>query len=127
VNNFEWIGKKLLVVDDEELNWIFIRDLITPTQAQLIWAKNGKEAVDIYQYDPNIDLILMDFRMPVMNGFEATKTIRSFDAEIPIIALTAYAHEEEKELILHAGCNAFLSKPVSNDQLFKTVNHFLIN
>lgn len=127
VNNFEWIGKKLLVVDDEELNWIFIRDLLTPTQAKLIWAKNGKEAVDIYQYDPNIDLILMDFRMPVMNGFEATKTIRSFDSEIPIIALTAYAHEEEKDLILHAGCNAFLSKPVSNDQLFKTVNHFLIN
>lgn len=127
ISNFEWIGKKLLVVDDEELNWIFIRDLMKPTQANLIWAKNGKEAVDIYQGDANIDLILMDFRMPVMNGFEATKVIRSFDPEIPIIALTAYAQEEEKELILHAGCNAFLSKPVRNEQLFSMINHFLVN
>ncbi|HEX3007739.1 MAG TPA: PAS domain-containing protein [Bacteroidales bacterium] len=127
VNNFEWIGKKLLVVDDEELNWIFIRDLIKPTKAELIWARNGKEAVDIYQGDSNIDLILMDFRMPVMNGFEATKVIRSFDSQIPIIALTAFAQEDEKELILHAGCNAFLSKPVGNDQLIKMVNHFLQN
>jgi len=127
VKKFEWVGKKLLVVDDEELNWFFMRDLILPTQAQLIWAKNGKEAVEIYQDDTNIDLILMDFRMPVMNGFEATKAIRSFDPKIPIIALTAYAQDEEKELILHAGCNAFLSKPVHNEQLFKMVNHFLVN
>jgi PAS domain S-box-containing protein len=127
VNNFEWIGKKLLVVDDEELNWIFIRDLIKPTKAETIWARNGKEAVDIYQGNSNIDLILMDFRMPVMNGFEATKVIRSFDSQIPIIALTAFAQEDEKELILHAGCNAFLSKPVGNDQLIKMVNHFLQN
>lgn len=125
VNTFEWVGKKLLVVDDEELNWKFLRDLIEPTQAKLIWAKNGKEAVDIYQVDTSIDLILMDFRMPVMNGFEATRAIRSFDSEIPIIALTAYAQEEERDLILHAGCNAFLSKPVRNELLFKTVNQYL--
>ncbi|NJO69135.1 MAG: PAS domain-containing protein [Bacteroidetes bacterium] len=125
VTNFDWIGKKLLVVDDEELNWTFIRDLMKPTQAQLIWAKNGQEAVDICQEDTKIDLVLMDFRMPVMNGFEATRAIRSFDTNIPIIALTAYAQEEEKELILHAGCNAYLSKPVRNEQLFKIVNHFL--
>lgn len=125
VNKYEWIGKKLLVVDDEELNWLFIRDLIQPTKAQLVWAKNGQEALEIYQRDSNIDLILMDFRMPVMNGYEATMAIRSFDSGIPIIALTAYAQDEEKDLILHAGCNAFLSKPVRNEQLFKMVNHFL--
>ncbi len=125
VNKYEWIGKKLLVVDDEELNWLFIRDLIQPTQAQLVWAKNGQEAIEIFQQDTNIDLILMDFRMPVMNGYEATKAIRSFDSGIPIIALTAYAQDGEKDLILHAGCNAFLSKPVRNEQLFKMVNHFL--
>lgn len=125
VNKYDWIGKKLLVVDDEELNWLFIRDLIQPTQAQLVWAKNGQEALEIYQRDTNIDLILMDFRMPVMNGYEATMAIRSFDSGIPIIALTAYAQDEEKDLILHAGCNAFLSKPVRNEQLFKMVNYFL--
>jgi PAS domain S-box-containing protein len=127
VSNFEWMGKKLLVVDDEELNWIFIRELMQPTQAQLIWAKNGREAVDIYQYDTNIDLILMDYRMPEMNGFEATKVIRSFDSEIPIIAITSYAQDEARDLIMHAGCNAFLSKPVHNEQLFNTINHFLVN
>lgn len=92
---------------------------------KLVWAKNGQEALEIYQRDSNIDLILMDFRMPVMNGYEATMAIRSFDSGIPIIALTAYAQDEEKDLILHAGCNAFLSKPVRNEQLFKMVNHFL--
>jgi PAS domain S-box-containing protein len=127
VKKRDWIGKKLLIVDDEELNWLFIRDLIEPTQAQLIWAKNGQEALEIFQYDTKIDLILMDFRMPVMNGYEATMAIRSFDPVIPIIALTAFAQDEERELIVHAGCNAFLSKPVHNEQLFNTVNYFLEN
>jgi PAS domain S-box-containing protein len=125
--DFHWMGKKLLVVDDEELNWIFIRELIKPTDAQLVWAKNGQEAIDICQYDSKIDLVLMDFKMPVLNGFEATKAIRCFDSKIPIIALTASAQDEQKQLSIHAGCNAFLSKPVVNEQLFKIVNHYLIN
>lgn len=124
VSNCEWNGKKLLVVDDEELNWILMQEIIKPTQAELVWAKNGREAVDIYQYDTSIDLILMDYRMPEMNGFEATKAIRSFDSEIPIIAITGYSHDE-RDLIMHAGCNAFLSKPVVNEQLFDTINNFL--
>lgn len=127
INKYDWIGKRLLVVDDEELNWVFIRDLLGPTKAELIWAKNGKEAVEIFRDTANIDLILMDFRMPVMNGYEATRTIRSFDSEIPIIALTAYSHEEEKDLILHAGCNAYLSKPVHDEQLINLVNRFFDN
>lgn len=126
-NNFEWKGKKIMVVDDEELNWIYLRDFITPTLAQPIWAKNGKEAVEIYRQDSSIDILIMDFRMPVMNGFDATKEIRSFDQKVPVIALTAYAQQEEKDLFLNAGCNAFLSKPIRTEQLFKILNHFLVN
>ena len=79
----------------------------------LLWAKDGFEAVEMYkQYCP--DLILMDIKMPRMNGLEATHIIRSYSKDIPIIALTAYAFEADKELALEAGCNDFVTKPISD-------------
>lgn len=127
IKNIQLPGKKLLIVDDEELNWLFMRDLLTPTRAELIWAKNGREAVDICQYDPQINMVFMDFRMPEMNGYEATKAIRSFDSSVPIIALTAYAQEEDRELCLNVGCNDYLSKPVRNEQLVNIMVQYFYN
>ena len=80
-------------------------------------AKNGQEAVDYCATDSKLDLILMDLKMPVMNGFEATKIIKKKHPKIPIIAQTAYSSESDKIKATKAGCDEFISKPISKEQL----------
>lgn len=76
-------------------------------------AKNGKEAIDFCNSNKNIVLVLMDLKMPVINGFDATKTIRTKHSDLKIIAQTAYSSEHDKIKALQAGCNAFITKPVN--------------
>lgn len=89
----------------------------------LIWAKDGVEAIEMFkQHHP--ELILMDIKMPRMDGLEAIRIIRTYSEEIPIIALTAYAFEADKEKALEAGCNDFVTKPVSEKALKKALSKF---
>ena len=112
--------KKILVAEDVESNFILLKNLIGK-EYTLLWAKDGFETVEMYkQYQP--DLILMDIKMPRMDGFEATHIIRSYSKEIPIIALTAYAFEADRELALEAGCNDFVTKPVSEKILRRVLD-----
>lgn len=112
--------KKILVAEDVESNFILLKNLIGKDYT-LLWAKDGFEAVEMYkQYHP--DLILMDIKMPRMNGLEATHIIRSYSKEIPIIALTAYAFDADKELALEAGCNDFVTKPISDKALRRALD-----
>ena len=114
VNRVQQI-KKILVAEDVESNFILLKNLIG-REYTLLWAKDGVEAIEMYkQYQP--DLILMDVKMPRMDGLEATHIIRSYSKEIPIIALTAYAFEADKELALEMGCNDFVTKPISERTL----------
>ncbi len=112
--------KKILVAEDVESNFILLKNLIGK-EYTLLWAKDGFEAVEMYKlYQP--DLILMDIKMPRMDGLEATHIIRSYSKEIPIIALTAYAFEADRELALEAGCNDFVTKPVSEKILRRVLD-----
>lgn len=114
--------KRILVAEDVESNFILLKNLIGK-EYTLLWAKDGFEAVEMYkQYHP--DLILMDIKMPRMNGLEATHIIRTYSREIPIIALTAYAFESDRELALEAGCNDFVTKPVSERTLKKALDKY---
>ena len=107
--------KKILVAEDVDSNFVLIKNMIGKDYT-LLWAKDGFEAVEMYkQFQP--DLILMDIKMPRMGGLEATRIIRSYSKEIPVIALTAYAFEADKEQALEAGCNDFVTKPVSKAAL----------
>ena len=100
--------KKILVAEDVDSNFVLIKNMIGKDYT-LLWAKDGFEAVEMYkQFQP--DLILMDIKMP-------TRIIRSYSKEIPVIALTAYAFEADKEQALEAGCNDFVTKPVSKAAL----------
>ncbi len=119
VNRVQQI-KKILVAEDVESNFILLKNLIG-REYTLLWAKDGVEAIEMYkQYQP--DLILMDIKMPRMDGLEATHIIRSYSKEVPIIALTAYAFETDKELALEMGCNDFVTKPVSERTLRKALD-----
>ena len=123
VNRVQQI-KKILVAEDVESNFILLKNLIG-REYTLLWAKDGVEAIEMYkQYQP--DLILMDIKMPRMDGLEATHIIRSYSKDIPIIALTAYAFETDKELALEMGCNDFVTKPVSKEALEKALEKFSV-
>ena len=123
VNRVQQI-KKILVAEDVESNFILLKNLIG-REYTLLWAKDGVEAIEMYkQYQP--DLILMDIKMPRMDGLEATHIIRSYSKEVPIIALTAYAFETDKELALEMGCNDFVTKPVSQEALEKALEKFSV-
>ena len=112
--------KVLLVVEDEESNYFLLERILKRTNAKVVWAKNGIEAVDITAKG-EIDLILMDIRMPVMDGYEATEEIRKFNKTIPIIAQTAYALKGEKERSIAAGCDGYISKPIDPKELLETI------
>ena len=123
VNRVQQI-KKILVAEDVESNFILLKNLIG-REYTLLWAKDGVEAIEMYkQYQP--DLILMDIKMSRMDGLEATHIIRSYSKEVPIIALTAYAFETDKELALEMGCNDFVTKPVSKEALEKALEKFSV-
>jgi signal transduction histidine kinase/CheY-like chemotaxis protein len=116
-------GKTVLIVDDVEWNYKYLEALVRKlTKADVLWAKNGFEAVDICKDHPEICLVLMDIQMPKMNGYEATKLIIEFRPDLPVIAQTAYVMSNEKENCYAAGCRGFLSKPIDKSEMIKILN-----
>jgi PAS domain S-box-containing protein len=114
----------LLYAEDEIINFLFAEEVFSQYPVKLLHAKNGSEAVEIFKNDPKIDLVLMDIKMPIMNGYEAAQKIREINPSIPIIALTAYAMTEDRETALRNGCTDYLSKPVKSTELVEMVNKY---
>ena len=102
----------VLVVEDDEVSYEYLTKLLSKLTKEILWAKDGDEAIQMVKSKPQIDLILMDMLMPNVNGFEATKRIREFNKDIIIVAQTALALAGEKKKILASGCNDYISKPV---------------
>lgn len=118
----------ILVAEDEEVNYLYLEVLFEDEMKgnyKLIHAINGVEAVDICTQNKNIDLVLMDIKMPIMNGHEATEKIKSLCPDIPIIAQTAYSTEFDKKLALKHGCDDFISKPLNKEKLIYLINKYL--
>ena len=124
-NNLKLATKKILIAEDDSSNYMFLESLLRSTEAELIWARNGQQAVDIHAGHDDIDLILMDIRMPEMNGLQATEKIRSLDKDIPIIALTAFAFADDREKSMEAGCTEHLAKPVKIEELKGVLQKYL--
>ena len=114
-------GKTILIAEDETFNFEFLNIILTTAGAKIIQAINGKEVIDIIKKENNIDLILMDVKMPVLNGLEATRQIRKNNNNIPIIAQTAYALVGDKDKIIKAGCDDYISKPIQKNKLFEVI------
>ncbi|HPE55006.1 MAG TPA: PAS domain S-box protein [Bacteroidales bacterium] len=113
-------GKTILIAEDEMVNFRVLSELLRHTNAKIVHARNGKEAVEICKKQMP-DLILMDIKMPVMDGYEATKEIRKMDTGVPIIAQTAYINTEDEEKTKKIGCNAFISKPFQMQELIDVI------
>ena len=114
--------KTILIAEDEELNYRLLIELFNGLDANIIWAHDGWEALQACKTQQHIDLVLMDMKMPVMDGFKATKLIREFLPDIPIIAQTAYASEKDKIKVLECGCNDIISKPFDIVQFKLLIN-----
>jgi CheY-like chemotaxis protein len=125
-NTFKWSNKTILVAEDEVSNFRYLEMVLNKTKANIVWAKDGIEAVDLCkEHEP--DLILMDIKMPNMDGLEATRKIKKTHPEIPIVAQTAYAMENDERMSLEAGCNSYLSKPIKANKLLEVLSTFLMS
>ncbi|MBN1251730.1 MAG: response regulator [Bacteroidales bacterium] len=118
---YDWNDKIVLIAEDEEINYLFLEEVINKTGATVIWAKNGKEAIEFFKSN-KVDLVLMDIKMPEMNGFEAMKIIKKLNNKIIVIAQTAFAMSGEKEEILDAGFDKYIPKPIKISKLLSLMS-----
>ena len=116
----------ILIAEDEEINYMYLSEILRD-RFKTIHAKNGKEAIDLSLKSNNIDLILMDIKMPDMDGHQATRIIKENNPRIPIIAQTAYSSIFDKKLSLQSGCDDFISKPINKDELLDMIDRYLSN
>ena len=116
----------LLIAEDDELNFMYVEVIMNMIDCDYLHAVNGVEAVEICKKNSDITMVLMDIKMPVMNGLEATKLIHKFNPELPIIATTAYAQTGSENKFLAAGCNGYLAKPIKKDDLLKMIEKYII-
>jgi len=109
--NSEDAGLKILIAEDDEISGLLISMAIKVICNKILKSNNGFETVEICRNSPDIDFVLMDIKMPGIDGYEATRQIRQFNKEVIIIAQTAYALSGDKEKAIAAGCNDYISKP----------------
>ena len=122
----DFSANTVLIVEDDTIGLKMIMGILNLSKCKIIYAVNGQEAIDAIKENPAIDIVLMDLKMPVMDGFDATRAIRKDFSEIPIIALTAYSLQKDKIKALDAGCNDIITKPINREILFKIVQQYLI-
>jgi CheY-like chemotaxis protein len=117
---------RILIADDESLNYLYYREILSDLIYDIIYVDNGIKAIETLKNNPDtIDLIMMDMKMPDMDGFTATNEIRKFNTTIPILAQTAYAYREDYDKAINAGCSDYISKPIREDVLVSKIEKLL--
>ena len=125
-DKYDWKDKTILVVEDEETNFIFFEEALRKTNAKLLRANSGEKAIDICN-KKNVDMVLMDIKMPELDGYATTKKIKALKKNIPVIAQTAYAIEGEKERSFKAGCDDYIAKPIRPKELLGMINKYFVD
>ncbi|MBN1949897.1 MAG: response regulator [Bacteroidales bacterium] len=120
-----WDNKTILIAEDEEANYLFLEKILNKTNTRILWAKNGLEAVKIVKEHRKINLVLMDIKMPEMNGYEAATQIKKHHPELPIIAQTAYARPEERLKYADANFDDYIPKPINAYNLLLVLERYL--
>lgn len=120
-------GKKILIVEDVYSNFELVNEILEEFEPIVLHAVSGLKAIELFKKNNDTDLILMDIRLPDIDGFEVTNIIKSIKPDVPVIALTAYAMKSDKESAMDAGCDDFLTKPLKEERFLKTVEKYLLN
>ncbi|RLD82991.1 MAG: hybrid sensor histidine kinase/response regulator [Bacteroidetes bacterium] len=128
INKLSGEKKTILIVEDEEVNHLYIETLLEEMEAEIVTlhAKNGKEAIELCKRNKEINLILMDLKIPKMDGFEATSIIKKMFPVIPVVAQTAYSTKADKDKAFKSGCDDFISKPITEKTLHAIINKYLL-
>ncbi len=116
---------KIIIADDHKASRLLLETILKPLGLQCINAPDGKKVLEILETEPDISLILIDIKMPIMDGYETVKKIREINKNIPIIAQTAYAFPSDRDKAIHSGCNDYISKPVIRDELIRLIYKYL--
>lgn len=114
----------VLIVEDDDVSELMLEKNLTKTAGKILKARTGYEAIEMVRNHPEIDLILMDIRLPEMDGYEATRQIRQYNKEVVIIAQTAYRLTSYREKSIEAGCNDYVAKPIKMEQLFTMIRKY---
>ncbi len=115
----------IMSVEDDPFSWTVLKSMLEATGAKTLHAGNGREALELLNENPGVNLVLMDLHMPEMDGFEATGLIKEKWKSVPIIALTAYTLKASRERALKSGCDEVLAKPLTKDLLYKILEKHL--
>jgi PAS domain S-box-containing protein len=118
---------KILIVEDDETSNLFLNTILKEQKTEIICATTGTEAIKLCRENPDLDLILMDIKMPDMDGYEATKQIREFNKDVVIIAQTAHGLAGDREKAMVAGCNEHIPKPIEKKKLLSLIEQYFIN
>lgn len=124
-SQYQWHDKKILIADDDSLSRKYFAKVLEPTKADLLFVKNGKEAVNYCSKNPRIDLVLMDIKMPIKDGLTATQELKKNFPRIPIIVETAYAFDYDKINALKSGADGYITKPIPREKLFDMMEKYL--
>jgi PAS domain S-box-containing protein len=122
---YDWSDKTILIIEDDRMGYEFLKEIMEPTKVKILIAENGLKAIDLVKSNPDIDLILMDLRIPKMDGYTATSEIKKIYPKLPIIAQTANALPEDKIRAEEAGCDDFITKPIDRREFLLKVNRYI--
>ena len=125
LQNYNWENMTILVVEDDDPSYSFLKEILRKTHANVIRAKDARVGIDICKSNMDIDIILMDIQLPEMDGYEATRQIKKIRKSLPVIAQTAYAMAGDKEKSILAGCDDYITKPIDIKKLLPKINQFL--
>ena len=119
---FNWEDKTIVVVDDTEINFVLIKTQLRKTKAKIIWIKNGEEAIKYIREKKPVDIFLMDIRMPIMDGIQATIEIKKIAPNIPVVIQTASVFGNAYEEISTSGCDDAIFKPIMPNNLIEILD-----
>lgn len=123
---YNFIGKTILIAEDEAVSRFLFEKALKKTKANLFFVKNGVEAVEMIKENTEIDAVIMDIRLPLMDGLEATVKIKELIPEMPVIIQSAYAMQSTREEAIESGCDDFITKPIKVETLLAILHRHLI-
>lgn len=127
-NNFkevDWTDKTILIADDVKINFILLKGLLGKTNARILWAEDGEQAIEYCRINKNIDVVLMDYNMPKLDGCQATRQIKKFRNKLPIISQTNYAMGSHEFKELSSTCDDYIMKPIDKEQLLSKIGKYI--
>lgn len=119
----DWSAHTLLIAEDDHFSFLYLKEILNPTKVNIVYADNGMRAFSECLKNPSVSVVLMDIKMPVVNGLESTRLIKKYKPHVIVIAQTAFAMADDRARCINAGCDDYITKPVDAELLLRKLNH----